>query len=154
MFGAIAGVGAGFACAELYPSVVSRFSAGNMLRGMLFGSLLWIVVAPVSAADAILRVTGIAPRFELVAVVVALALSISAGGLLGWRVTRRRRGAIIGAVATLFLMIAMAGPVPIGRGGRALGIFFAVLPASAMGGAVLAVLGPYLYRRLQEPHLT
>ena len=37
-----------------------------------------------------------------------------------------------GAAATLLLTSAMAGPVPIGRSARALGIFLAVLPASLL----------------------
>jgi hypothetical protein len=53
---------------------------------------------------------------------------------------RTRRAAIAGASATLLLTIAMAGPVPVGRSLRALGIFLAVLPAAVVGGAILAGL--------------
>jgi hypothetical protein len=52
----------------------------------------------------------------------------------------RSRGMVAGAAATLFLTFAMAGPVPIARNARALGIYLAVLPASIVGGAILGVV--------------
>jgi hypothetical protein len=59
---------------------------------------------------------------------------------------RTRRASIAGASATLLLTIAMAGPVPIGRSLRALGIFLAVLPVAVVGGAILAGLSRALAR--------
>ncbi|MBC7788615.1 MAG: hypothetical protein H7Z74_01605 [Anaerolineae bacterium] len=52
---------------------------------------------------------------------------------------------ISGAVATLALTIAMAGPVPVARSLRAFGIFLAVLPAAALAGGVLALLTRWLH---------
>ena len=68
--------------------------------------------------------------------------------MLGWWTTTRRRGALAGAVAALLLVVAIAGPVPVGRSPRALRIFIAVLPAAMIAGATLALLSPEIYRRL------
>ncbi|MBC7788348.1 MAG: hypothetical protein H7Z74_00265, partial [Anaerolineae bacterium] len=130
VFGALAGIAAGWALAENYPAHAGLSSRDTLWLGARFGSVLWLLVSPVTAADAVLRATGIAPRLELVAVGVALVLSLGAGAFFGWRKTRRRRGMISGAVATLALTIAMAGPVPVARSLRAFGIFLAVLPAA------------------------
>lgn len=131
--GALAGAVAGWAYTEL------RFDA-RVASGARFGALLWLAVVPVTLADAILRMLGIAPRHELVAVVVAVVLGLGGGALLGWWRTRRWRAAVAGAAATMLLTMAMAGPVPVGRSVRALAIFLAVLPAAIVGGAVLGRL--------------
>jgi hypothetical protein len=145
LFAMLAGGGAGWAFAEFYPAAISR-PERNAMRGAAFGALLWLSAAPVTVADAIMRALGMADRFELVLVVVALLLAISGGALLGWLVTRRRRGMMAGAAATLLLTIATAGPVPVARSVRAFSIFLAVLPAAVLGGLVLAVAFPLLFR--------
>ena len=137
--GAAAGVVGGWALAELEPRYHAGGTAWAAARGLRFGALLWGLVAPVTAADVLLRAAGVAPRYELVAVGVALTLAVAGGAAYGWRVTRRRRGALAGGAATVALTIAMAGPVPVGRSARAFWIFVAVLPAAALGGAVLAL---------------
>jgi hypothetical protein len=148
VFGAIAGAGAGWAFAECYPDAVRTRSWRGVSIGAGFGGLLWIAVAPVTGADALLRAAGIAPRLELLAVAVALVLAAGGGGALGWLITRRIRGAVAGAVAGLLLTIAMAGPVPVGRSVRAINIFLAVLPAAVLGGIALAVVAPSIFTAL------
>jgi hypothetical protein len=142
--GALAGSVAGWAYTDLGLDP-ARTGTGRTLwahlgAGARFGALLWLAVVPVTLADALLRVLRIAPRYELVAVGVAVILALTGGALLGWRLVRTRRAAIAGASATLLLTIAMAGPVPVGRSLRALGIFLAVLPAAVVGGVILAGL--------------
>ncbi len=131
--GVAAGVVAGWAYTEL------RFDA-SITSGAQFGALLWFAVTPVTLVDAVLRALGFANRYEIVEVVVAVALALAGGAFLGqWR-ARRRRAIISGAAAALVLTMAMAGPVPIARNARALGIFLAVLPAALISGAVLGGL--------------
>ena len=148
--GALAGTVAGWAYTELG---FDRIHAGSERRvwthvasGAWFGALLWLAVVPVSLADALLRALGIAPRYELVAVGVAVSLAVGSGALLGWRRVRTRRAAIAGASATMLLTMAMAGPVPVGRSLRAFTIFLAVLPAAVVGGSILAALSGSLRR--------
>ena len=140
LFGALAGAAAGWALVELYPSVLSVPPRAAAVLGVGFGALLWLLVVPVTAVDALLRAVGIARRYELVAVVVALVLAISAGAAFGWYRTRRRGGLVAGALATLALTLAMAGPVPVANSPRAAGIFLAVLPAASIAGGVLALI--------------
>jgi hypothetical protein len=142
--GAIAGAVAGWAFTELgFDRTRTRAARGirtQLASGACFGALLWLAVVPVTLADALLRILGVAPRYELVAVGVAVVLALSGGALLGWRRARTRRAAIAAASATMLLTVAMAGPVPVGRSLRALGIFLAVLPAAVAGGVILGGL--------------
>lgn len=147
VFGGVAGAVAGWALVELYPAYATssaRVAAGT---GARLGGVLWLLVAPVTAADVLLRATGIAPRFELVAVAVALVIAVGGGAAFGWHRTHRRRGVIAGGLATLGLTVAMAGPVPVARSSRALGIFLAVLPSAVIAGAALALLARQLHIR-------
>ena len=149
-FGALAGAAAGWALAENYPAFVAAPQREVAAVGIRFGIVLWLLVAPVTAADAVLRAIGIATRFELVAVGVALTLAVSGGAAFGWWRTRRRRAMLAMALATLSLTLAMAGPVPVARSARALGIFFSVLPVAALSGAALALFARLLFLRGDE----
>jgi len=147
--GALAGAAAGWAYTELgfdARAARTRRTVGRVAVGASFGALLWIAVVPVTLADALLRALGLAPRYELLAVGVAVALALTSGALLGWRLVRSRRAAVAGAAATMLLTIAMAGPVPVARSARALAIFLAVLPVAAVGGATLVALSSWLER--------
>lgn len=147
VFGALAGAVAGWALVELYPTYAASSARGAAAIGVRLGAVLWLLVAPVTAADALLRATGVAPRFELVAVVIAVILAVGSGAAFGWYRARSRRGMISGALATLLLTVAMAGPVPVARSPRALGIFLAVLPSAVVGGVALALLARQLHIR-------
>ena len=146
VFGALAGTAAAWALLENYPTLMTLPPREVARVGARFGGVLWLLVAPVTAADALLRAVGIARRFELIAVGVALVVALGSGATFGWRRTRSRRGMISGAVATLALTIAMSGPVPVARSPRAFGIFAAVLPAAVLAGSVLAVFTQRFHR--------
>jgi hypothetical protein len=77
--GVAAGVVAGWAYTEL------RFDA-SITSGAQFGALLWFAVTPVTLVDAVLRALGFANRYEIVEVVVAVALALAGGA-------HQRRGA-------------------------------------------------------------
>ncbi|MDQ3674462.1 MAG: hypothetical protein M3365_08825, partial [Gemmatimonadota bacterium] len=55
VFGAIAGGSAGWAFGECYPWAVRVRTKRGVATGAIFGALLWIAVAPVTGADALLR---------------------------------------------------------------------------------------------------
>lgn len=59
-------------------------------------------------------------------------------------------GAIAGAAAGLLLVIAMAGPVPVGRSVRAFHIFMAVFPAAVLGGIALGLFSPSIFALIAE----
>ena len=144
VFGALAGAAAGWALVELYPSVMNVAPRAAAAMGIGFGARLWLLVTPVTGVDALLRAVGIARRYELLAVGIALVLAIGAGAAFGWYRTRRRRAMVAAALATLTLMLGMAGPVPVANSPRAVGIFLAVLPAASIAGGVLALLVRWL----------
>lgn len=146
VFGPLAGALGGWALAELTPGYLTMPLSRAAATGALFGATLFLLVVPVTAADFLLRETGIAPRFELVAVGVAVVLAVGAGAAFGSYRTRTRRGTIAGALATLSLTIGMSGPVPIGRSPRAFGIFLVVLPVAAVAGAVFVLVARGLHR--------
>jgi hypothetical protein len=138
-----AGLAAGWAFVELGFDPTSANQppswGASAAAGLRFGALLWLAVVPVTLADTALRLAGVAPRFELLAVAVAIGLAISGGLLLGsWR-AGTRRAMIAGATATLFLTLAMAGPVPLPNGRRAVAIFLSVLPACMTAGLILGL---------------
>jgi hypothetical protein len=149
LFGVLAGAAAGWAYTELgFDARASRArtALGRVAVGASFGALLWFAVVPVTLADALLRAVGLAPRYELLAVAVAVVLALAGGGILGWWLGHSRRAAVAGASAAMLLTVAMAGPVPVGRSVRALAIFLAVLPVAAVGGATLGALSSWLAR--------
>lgn len=150
LFGALAGATAGWALVEHYPAYAAASARHAAGIGARLGAVLWLLVVPVTAADALLRLTGVAPRFELVAVGVALVFALGSGAVFGWYRTHRRAGMVSGASATLMLTIAMAGPVPVGRSVRAFGIFLAVLPATMLAGGMLALIARQLHRSWTE----
>jgi hypothetical protein len=142
IFGAIAGAAAGWAFAECYPEAIRTRTKRSVAIGAGFGAILWVAVAPVTGVDAFLSAAGLAQRYELFAVAVAVMVALTGGAALGWLITRRSRGALAGAAAGLLLTIAMAGPVPVGRSSRALHIFLAVFPAAVLGGIALSLFSP------------
>ena len=150
-FAAVAGAGGGWAFGRIQAPTPRLGGMAALRRGAEFGALLWLAVAPVTLADVVLRATGVAPRYELIAVGVALVLALAGGWTLGSRLAGTRRAAIAGAVATLLLTCAMGGPVPIARNMRALGIWLAVLPACIVAGVVLASTAR-AWRRVDSSH--
>ena len=149
--GAVAGMAAGWALVEVAPRVLSTSPWRATALGAGFGGLLWLLVAPVTLIDMVLRRSGIREQSEFIEVAVAVTLAIAAGGAFAWWRTRRWRATIAGALATLLLTVAMAGPVPIGNGARAVRIFLAVLPVAVLAGGVLAVVVRYAARTLVSP---
>ena len=135
-FGALAGAGAAWAFTELYPEAQATLKSATF-AGARFGGMLWLAAAPATVVDAALRTTGITASARWVEVPIALVMFATAGALLGRSRRSTRRAMIAGAVATLLLGFAMAGPVNIMRSPRAFGIFVAVLPAAMIAGGIV-----------------
>ena len=135
-FGAVAGAGAAWAFTELYPDAQATLR-GSAYAGARFGGMLWLAAAPATVMDAALRTTGITASMRWVEVPIALIIFATAGALLGRTRRSNRRAMLAGAVSTLLLGFAMAGPVNVTRSSRAFGIFLAVLPAVLVGGGIV-----------------
>ncbi|HET7190113.1 MAG TPA: hypothetical protein VFI52_18300 [Gemmatimonadaceae bacterium] len=137
---AIAGAACGHAFSVILPDATRHGIDRAARLGARYGALLWLAVAPISLADAVLRAAGIARRYDPLADIVAVLLALAGGWALGNRIGRTRRAAAWGAVATLLLTCAMGGPVPIARNLRTLGIWLAVLPACVVAGSMLGMM--------------
>lgn len=135
-FGVLAGAGAAWAFTELYPDAQATLR-GSAYAGARFGGMLWLAAAPATVVDAALRTTGVTGSVRWLEVPVAVLMFVTAGALLGRARRPTRRAMAAGAVATLLLGLAMAGPVPIMRSPRAFLIFLAVLPAALVAGGVV-----------------
>lgn len=123
----------------------ARPRATEMMRGALFGALLWLSITPVTLLDAaFLRTRNLGEYTEDA---IAVTIAALAGGLWGWVRTRRWRAALAGAAGCVALAMAMGGPVPIRNSRWALGIWLAVLPASVVAGGVLGMTLSLIRRR-------
>ena len=139
VFGTLAGAAAGWAYGELLSGRIA-----SVRSGLVFGVLLWLSVAPVTLSNAALRANGFAYTHRDLTDAIAVVLAIIGGVALGWLRTRRVRPMIACAVAALVVTMAMGGPVPVARNVRTVEIFFALLVASLIGGAVVGFLAPRL----------
>lgn len=139
MFAVLAGIAAAFGFVHLGFTTFRREWTSHMRAGARYGALLWLAVAPVTLVDSALRLLGVPRALELVNVALAVLVAIAMGGWIGWRRRHVLRDAALGAGVTLLLVIAMAGPVPLPNGPRAMGIFVSVLPAAILAGVVLAL---------------
>ena len=137
---AIAGAACGQAFSAIHPDAAHHGVKRAVYLGARYGALLWLAVVPVSLVDAVLRVAGIARRYDPLTDIVAVLLALAGGWFLGHRIGRTRRAAAWGALATLLLTCAMGGPVPIARNLRAFGIWLAVLPACVVAGTILGAV--------------
>jgi hypothetical protein len=140
LFGMGAGTAAGWAYAELSGTAPVSYSPVRL--GFNFGVLMFLAVLPVTLTDVVLRATGMVERHRDVTDAITVVLAILAGATAGWVRARRVRPTIAMATATLFLTMAMGGPVPVGRSMRVVEIYLAVFAAALLAGTILGALEP------------
>jgi len=103
-----------------------------------FGGALWLTLTPATILENGLRLAG--RRIpESLGVAAAVSLAVVSGGCVGWFVTRRRRGVLAWAGASLALTLAMGGPIPVVNAARAAWLHAAFLPMCA-GAAITSVI--------------
>lgn len=106
--------------------------------GARFGALMFATAVPATLFSNALRLAGLGAN-DWPAVVATLAIALAAGAATGWLVTSRRDGAIAFAGASVALIIAMAGPIPVVNGPRAAWLFLGFLPICVGAGIALAM---------------
>jgi hypothetical protein len=106
--------------------------------GARFGALMFATLVPATLFSNALRIAGLGAN-DWPAVVVTLAIALAAGATTGWLVTRRRDGSIAFAGASVALIVAMAGPIPVVNGPRAAWLFVGFLPICIGAGIALAL---------------
>ena len=121
----------------------------SALDGVRFGAIMFSTLAPVTAFDTALRLSG-ADRGATLVTVIDVALALAAGAATGWLLARTRRSALVFAVATLALMLVSAGPLPLAQSARGAQLAIAIAPICLLAGATLAVLRRLLTQRISS----
>jgi hypothetical protein len=106
--------------------------------GARFGALMFATLVPTTVFSNALRIANLYAN-DWPGVVVSLAIALATGGATGWFVIRRRDGAIAFAGASVAVIIAMAGPIPVVNGPRAAWLFVGFLPICVGAGIALAL---------------
>ena len=141
--GAAAGLAAGLAFATAHAFIITPVwnrMIGGLVLGVVAGAAAGWSYGELRPRDApsTLR-SGLAFGLLLWLAVVPVTLA--------WLRGRAVRAMTACALAAVFVTFAMGGPVPVGRGVRAVEILFGVLAASLVGGAVVGMLAPRLERQ-------
>lgn len=143
-FAIAVGLGVTWAYHEYRQSASHRSGLGAGLR---FGALLWLAGLPAAALGNGMRLRpGQEPVHWWVDVGTVVLAAVGGAALL-WVLTRKRRGAVAGAIALGVLFAYNGGPMPIEDSARAFGLVAGFFVIEAVGGAVLA----FLYARLVSP---
>lgn len=105
--------------------------------GARFGAVMFLALAPGTALDTTLRLTGLrrADARETVLVMIAAAAS---GALAGWLLTRRRDGVLAFAAGAVGLLIASAGPLPVAQSVPGLWLSVAIASICMAVGVAIA----------------
>jgi hypothetical protein len=116
--------------------------AGRMrpkfLWGAAFGLLVWASLLPITLLDSLLRLTGWRDSLESAEVPIMLAVAAASGGAIGGVMTRRWRGSLAFACATVAAALLMGGPVPVSNSLTATGLFLSFLLVFVLACAVMA----------------
>ena len=110
----------------------------TITRGLQFGAAMVLALVPATANDTALRVAGLrrADAFETIG---ALSLAAACGAGAGWFWTRSGRGAVAFAGGAVGLMVATAGPLPVGQSPKGMSLSIAIIAICLAAGIVLAV---------------
>ena len=112
----------------------------RLVGGAAFGGILWLILVPMNAFGALLRLTGLRSTFGVWELVVEIALVVGLSSGLGWRLTRRKRGALALTVTMVLLTFLTGGPLPLTASLPAAGLFAAFLLIFSLSGVVLAAM--------------
>jgi hypothetical protein len=105
--------------------------------GVRFGAAMFLSLVPETIFSNALRLAGLHAN-DWPGSLGSIALAAASGALTGWWLTRDRSALRPFAIATLALVIGMAGPIPIVNGAPAAWLFLSFLPILIVGGLVLA----------------
>jgi hypothetical protein len=133
----------------------ARVDAG--VRGALvFGGVAWLAVLPTTALGALLRSMGLHGRHETLELVGALAVAAVSGAALARLARLELRDVAGSSLATVALVTAMSGPIPVTNGRRPILLLLGFLPLFLASAVVLALAHGFFQRRgasSDVPHL-
>ena len=119
----------------------------RLVGGAAFGGILWLILVPMNAFGALLRLTGLRSTFGVWELVVEITLIVALSAGVGWWLTRRRRGAMALAMTMVLLTFLTGGPLPMTASGPAVGLFVSFLFIFSLSGVVLAATRAALVSR-------
>ena len=130
-------IAAGLGLAGAFNQTATTAGWRSTAAGARFGLVIFATLTPATFFSNALRIAG-AHANEWPGFVGTIALAIASGSAAGRLVTRRWRGAMAFAVATLALTIAMGGAIPVVNSARATLLFAGFLPICVGSGVALA----------------
>lgn len=130
----VGGIGLGFA----FERVATLPGWSTVRGGARFGVVMFATLAPATLFSNALRLAGLHPN-DWPGLAGSLALAASSGAAAGWYITRTRDGILIFAAASVALIVAMAGPIPVVNSARAAWLFAGFLPICVGAGVALAM---------------
>jgi hypothetical protein len=145
--GAPFALAAGMALAWAFEELNRTRGWHSPLDGVRFGALMFSTLAPATAFDTALRLSG-ADRTATLITVVEVTMAAAAGAATGPLLARTHRSAF--AVAALALMLVSAGPLPFAQSARGARLVIAIAPICMLAGATLAVLRRLLNQRMSS----
>lgn len=128
----------GVTLAAAYDQIGDTAERSSWLRGAQFGATMLLALLPATALDTALRLTGLR-RADAVETAAAMLLAAIGGGVAGWVWTRRRSAVIAFCTASLGLMIATAGPLPVAQSEAGLWLSIAIAAICVSAGIIVAV---------------
>lgn len=126
----------------------------TLRSGLLYGGLLWLLIVPMTALGAILRVSEMRVVLGRWEVVVEVTLAAATGFVAAWALTRRIRPAAALALTTVVLSLIMGGPIPVVNSNRAaqlFGAFLLIYPVAGVGFVMMRRALSHLAERHRRP---
>ncbi len=119
----------------------------RLVGGAAFGGIMWLILVPMNAFGALLRVTGLRSAFGVWELVVEIGLVVALSAGIGWRFTRGKRGTIALVVLMVLVTFLTGGPLPMTASLPAVGLFVSFLIIFSLSGVVLAAVRAALVSR-------
>jgi hypothetical protein len=119
----------------------------SLASGVQFGTVMYLTMAPATAVDTWLRLSG-ARRADWLETIVTIGIALISGSVAGRALSRERRVPLVFAAASLALTLASAGPLPIAQSSKGLWLSLSIAPICVAAGASLAMLrGAFIRKR-------
>lgn len=136
---------AGVAFAWGFDAVTASARRDSISSGARFGAVMAGTLVPATIFKTVLRLNGlhVGDTFEMAA---AIVLALASGAAAGWLLARRRDASLAVAAASLTMMLASGGPLPVAQSARGAWLAFAFVPICLTGGIVTAALRARLDR--------
>jgi hypothetical protein len=112
----------------------------RIMSGAAFGGIMWLILVPMNAFGALLRITGLRSAFGVWELIIEIGLVVALSAGIGWRFTQRKRGAVALTILMVLVTFLTGGPLPMTASLPAVGLFVSFLFIFSLSGLVLAAV--------------